>query len=92
MQALLNFLVSGYALGLTCANSKEDDEEEEASSNSPKQVMHSTNTLEHVLILLKCMVNKHVFMNIISLGKNSTLTNSNIWQYGASFVNQYHMQ
>ena len=43
-----------------------EEEEEEASSNSPKQIMHSTNTFEHALILLKHMVNKHVFMNLVS--------------------------
>ena len=29
----------------------------------------STNTLEHTLIFLKAMINKHVFMNLISLGE-----------------------
>jgi hypothetical protein len=43
---------------------EEEEEEEEASSNSPKQVMHSTNILEHAPILLKCVVNEHVFTNL----------------------------
>ena len=30
---------------------------------------HSPNTLEHTLIFLKCMVNEHVFMNLISINK-----------------------
>ena len=34
--------------------------EGETSSSSPKQIMHSTNTLEHALIILKCMVNMYV--------------------------------
>ena len=29
---------------------------------------HSTNTLENTLIFLKCMVNEHVFMSLVSLG------------------------
>jgi hypothetical protein len=29
--------------------------------------MHSTNILERTLVFLKCMVNEHVFMNILSL-------------------------
>ena len=32
--------------------------------------INSTNTLEHALIILKCMVNGHIFMNSISLSKN----------------------
>ena len=30
---------------------------------------HSTSTLQHALISLKCMVNEHVFMNLVSLNK-----------------------
>ena len=42
--------------------------EEEASSCSPKQNLLSTNTLDdHTLVLLKCMVHKLVFMDLISL-------------------------
>ena len=41
----------------------------EASLSSPKQITHTTNTLDHALIFLKCMVNEHVFMNLISLGQ-----------------------
>ena len=44
-------------------------EEEEASASSPIQILHSTNTLESALIFLKCMVNEHVFMNIVLLKK-----------------------
>ena len=35
------------------------------------KIMHSTKTLEHVLIILRCMINEHVFMNILSLNKFS---------------------
>ena len=35
-----------------------------------QQVMHFTNTLEYKLIILKCMINKHVFMNLASLSIN----------------------
>ena len=37
-----------------------------------QKIMHSTNTLEHTLIILKCMVNEHVFMNLVSLSKISS--------------------
>lgn len=37
-----------------------------------KNNMHSTNTLEHTLIILQCMVNDNVFMDLASLGKFST--------------------
>ena len=50
MQALFNILVLGDVSGLSDTDWKEEEEEEEASSSSPKQIMHSTNTLEHALI------------------------------------------
>ena len=31
--------------------------------------MHFTITLEHALMFLTCMVNEHVFMNLVSLSK-----------------------
>ena len=34
-----------------------------------KQIMHSTNILEHTLIFSKCMITTHVFMNLVSLSK-----------------------
>ena len=39
--------------------------------SSPKQIMHSTNTLEHAqdVFFYKGMVNEHVFMNLVSLRK-----------------------
>ena len=40
--------------------------------SSPKQMMHSTNTLEHALILLKGMVYEVVPMILISLKTNSS--------------------
>ena len=46
----------------------------EASLSSLEHITHTTNTLsKHTLVLfLKCMVNEHVFMNSISLSKNSS--------------------
>ena len=41
-----------------------EEEEEEAPSSSPKQIMHSTNIVVHALIVLKCMVNKHVSISL----------------------------
>ena len=55
MQALFNSLVLGDTLGLSGANQK--------------QIMHSTNTLEHSLVFLKCMLNEHVSINLASLDK-----------------------
>ena len=68
MQVIVTFLILGDALGVSSAIWKE-----EAPLSSPKQIMHFTNTLEHALILLKCMVNEHVFMNLVSLGKSFNL-------------------
>ena len=48
-----------------------DDDEEEVSLSSPKQIMHSANILKHALIFLKGMLNEHVFMISVSLGKYS---------------------
>ena len=48
---------------------REEEEEEEASLSSPKQILHSTNTLESALFFFKCMVNEHAFMNLVSLNK-----------------------
>ena len=31
---------------------------------------HSTSTLEHTLIFLKCMVNEHLFMDLVSFSSN----------------------
>ena len=50
----------GDVLGFNGTNWKEEEEEEEASLGSPKQIMYSTNTLEHTLIFLKYVVNEHV--------------------------------
>ena len=45
-----------------------EKEKEESSSSSPKQIMHSINTLEHALIFLfKGMINEHVFTNLMSI-------------------------
>ena len=43
--------------------------EEEDSLSLAHQIMHSTNTLEHALIFLECMLNEHVFKHLVSLGK-----------------------
>ena len=67
MQAYLGVLVLGDASRVSDANLKE---EEEASSSSPKQILHPTNTLEHTLLILKYMINEHVFMTLVSLNKN----------------------
>ena len=64
MQAFFSFLMLGDASQV----SAEEEEEEEASSCSLKQIMHSTNTLDdHALFLLECIVNKHLFTNLVSL-------------------------
>jgi hypothetical protein len=49
-------------------------EDEETSSSSLKQVMHSSNALEHILIFLKCIVNEHDSMSLISLSRKSILS------------------
>ena len=41
---------------------KKKEEEEEASLSSIKKFMHSTNTL-NTIIILKCMVNEQVLVN-----------------------------
>jgi hypothetical protein len=64
IQVLFNFLVLGDAsfwVALT-----EEEEEEEAPSSSPKQIKHSTNTVVRALIVLNCMVKKHVSMSLDS--------------------------
>ena len=45
-------------------------------------------TLEHALIILKCMVLEHVLMNLVSFGKNIMLTNFETWQNNVCFGNQ----
>jgi hypothetical protein len=56
-------------------------EEEKASSNSSKQSMHSTNTLEHTLISLENMANEHVFVKLVHHKITiSALTKFEIWQ------------
>jgi len=57
MQALFSFLVLGDVSRLSGTNRIK----EEASLDSPKKIMYSTNTLEHTLLLLKYMVNEHIF-------------------------------
>ena len=52
---------------------------------------HFTSTLEHALVFLKCIVNEHVFIYLVSLSKNPTLTNYETWQSSECFKNQYHM-
>ena len=67
MQALFKSLLLGDALRVSGANRKEEEETkeeeggEETSLNSTRQIMHSTNTLEHASILLNCMVNGHEY-------------------------------
>ena len=34
---------------------------------------HSTSTLQHAIIFLKFKINEHIFMNLVSLSKNSNL-------------------
>ena len=84
MQALFNSLVLWDASWVSGANWKEV---EETSLSSPKQIMHSTNALEHSLLFLKCMMNEHVFMNFVSLNKIPALINFEIWQNNVYFVN-----
>ena len=43
--------------------------EEEVSLSSSKCIVHSTNTLEQVLVFLKGMVNEHVH-NIVQIHNN----------------------
>jgi hypothetical protein len=42
----------------------------EASLSLPKDIMHSTYTLEHALIFLKCMISEHIFVNLVPLNIN----------------------
>jgi hypothetical protein len=44
------------------------------------QHMHFTNTLESTLIVLKCMMNVHVFMNLVPLIKKIALIDVKILQ------------
>ena len=53
MQVPLGFLVIGDASRVSGVDLKEG---EEASLNSPKHNIHSTNTLKHTIIFLKCMI------------------------------------
>ena len=46
----------------------------EASLSSPKQIVHFTNTLEHAMMSLESIVNEHIFMNLVPLDQNSSLT------------------
>ena len=48
---------------------------------------HCTSTLEHALIILKCKVNEHVFMNLVALGKKLAFTKFGAWQSNVSFGN-----
>lgn len=73
MEALINLLVLRDALGLSGVDL---NEEEKSSSNSTKQIVHSRNTLEYTLTILKCMINEHVLMNLTyHLAKKLALTN-----------------
>ena len=71
MQAFLSILVLRDASRVSGVDWKE-----EASSSSPEQIMHSTNALEPTLIFLKCMLNEHVFMNLVKI---LALTYFGIW-------------
>jgi hypothetical protein len=66
-----------------------EEKEETTSLSSPEQIMHSTNTLEHILIFLKGTINEPVFMNLVSLTKifQPPLTNFKIWQHSVCFGN-----
>ena len=46
---------------------RREEEEEEEQQQQQQQITCSTNTLEYALILLKCMENEQVYMNIIPL-------------------------
>ena len=52
MQVLFDFWVLKDASGMSGAKEEGEEEEEAASSSSPKEFMHSTNTLEHTLIIV----------------------------------------
>ena len=64
LQVHFSFLVLGGALGVSGAGCKG-----EVSSSSPKQNLHSTNTLEHAMIILKYMIIELVFMKLLSLNR-----------------------
>ena len=49
-----------------------------------------SDTLEPALIILKCMVNEHVFMNLIHRVKSLALTNLEVWKNCMCFGNTYH--
>jgi hypothetical protein len=73
MQTYLSVLVLGDASRVSGANleeEEEEEEEEEASSSSSKQILYSTNTLKHTLLILNYMINELVFIHSISLDKN----------------------
>jgi hypothetical protein len=44
---------------------REEEKEEESSSSSPKPIIYSTYTLEDTLFIWKCMINEHIFMNLV---------------------------
>jgi hypothetical protein len=74
-EAPFSYLLLGDALEVSVTDSKkeEEEEEEEAPSISSKKIMCFINTLEHVLIFLKCMIIEHAFMNLVTPGKNNSL-------------------
>lgn len=65
MQALFNLLLLGDARDQVAPTQKEEGEE--TSSSSPKQITHSTKTVEYTLVFVKCMTNKRACIHAFSI-------------------------
>ena len=48
-------------------------------------IVRSISTLEDALFFFKCMVNEHLFVNLVSLSKKINLNNIEIWQRSVCF-------
>lgn len=78
MQTLPNFLVLGDAWGVSGDDWKRT--KKKPVRDHRNKIMHSTNVLEHALIILKCVVHDHRFINLVSLVRISALPNFESWQ------------
>ena len=71
MQALFSFPLLKYALGWVAfiekKKNKNNNKKKKPLRAHPEHNMHFTYTLEHALVILKCMVNEHVFVNVVPL-------------------------
>jgi hypothetical protein len=55
------------------APTEEEEEEEKVFMSSSKQSMHTVKMLERARNVLKGMINEHVVMNLVSLGRRFSL-------------------